>query len=199
MIIEEEKHVRYDGHFLSQQAGYFGVAQTRRRAILMAAAPGEVLPAYPEPSHCFASTSLNAQIGDKMCEHPAQWIDAAPYRTVTCKDVFSDLPKLDGKLAVRENYLSLFPIAHINCFSPFLQHLEPEDDLPYGTDPITAFQRQMRRNSPSLLDHYTKEMSELVKIRMELIPTEPGSDWRDLPNIVMRLEDGNYTEKLVYK
>ena len=83
------------------QAGYFGVAQTRRRAILMAAAPGEVLPFYPRPTHCFMSTSLNAQIADKMCAHPNP-VDSAPFRTVTCKDVFGDLPKLDPKHAVSE-------------------------------------------------------------------------------------------------
>ena len=42
-------------------------------------------------------------------------------------------------------------------------------------------------------------MSPLVNARMEMIPTEPGSDWRDLPNIIARLDDGTYTEKLQYK
>ena len=36
------------------QAGQYGVAQTRRRAILLAAAPGETLPHYPEPQHVFS-------------------------------------------------------------------------------------------------------------------------------------------------
>ena len=40
------------------QAGSYGVAQTRRRAILMAAAPGEVLPHYPEPQHAFVPRGL---------------------------------------------------------------------------------------------------------------------------------------------
>lgn len=34
---------------------------------------------------------------------------------------------------------------------------------------------------------------------MSLIPTTSGSDWRDLPNVVMKLSDGTYTDKLVYK
>ncbi|KFM81898.1 DNA (cytosine-5)-methyltransferase PliMCI, partial [Stegodyphus mimosarum] len=41
-------------------------------------------------------------------------------------------------------------------------------------------------------------MSPLVEARMKYIPMTPGSDWRDLPNIVVRLKDGNYTKKLVY-
>ena len=36
------------------QAGNYGVPQTRRRAIIMAAAPGQKLPLFPEPLHCFA-------------------------------------------------------------------------------------------------------------------------------------------------
>ena len=36
------------------QAGNYGVPQTRRRAIILAAAPGQKLPMYPDPTHCFA-------------------------------------------------------------------------------------------------------------------------------------------------
>jgi len=31
---------------------------------------------------------------------------------------------------------------------------------------------------------------------MQYIPLAPGSDWRDLPNIEVRLSDGNKTKKL---
>jgi hypothetical protein len=41
-------------------------------------------------------------------------------------------------------------------------------------------------------------MNALVEKRMELIPTDEGSDWRDLPNIVTKLSDGSYSQKLVY-
>jgi hypothetical protein len=41
-------------------------------------------------------------------------------------------------------------------------------------------------------------MNALVEKRMELIPTEEGSDWRDLPNIVTKLSDGTYSQKLIY-
>lgn len=36
------------------QAGQYGVPQTRKRFILMAAAPGCVLPTYPEPLYVFS-------------------------------------------------------------------------------------------------------------------------------------------------
>ena len=46
------------------QAGQYGVAQTRRRAILLAAAPGETLPHYPEPQHVF-SPQVNEPVASK--------------------------------------------------------------------------------------------------------------------------------------
>ena len=49
------------------KAGQYGVAQTRRRAIILAAAPGEKLPRYPEPLHVFAprACSLNVVVDEK--------------------------------------------------------------------------------------------------------------------------------------
>lgn len=41
-------------------------------------------------------------------------------------------------------------------------------------------------------------MSALVAARMRHIPLSPGSDWRDLPNIQVRLRDGVITNKLRY-
>jgi len=47
-----------------------------------------------------------------------------------------------------------------------------------------------------LTDHICKEMSPLVEARISYIPTTYNSDWRDLPNIVVRLSDGTYSKKL---
>ena len=43
-----------------------------------------------------------------------------------------------------------------------------------------------------------QDMSALVAARMRHIPLAPGSDWRDLPNIEVRLSDGTSTRKLRY-
>lgn len=43
-----------------------------------------------------------------------------------------------------------------------------------------------------------QDMSALVAARMRHIPLAPGSDWRDLPNIEVRLSDGPATRKLRY-
>lgn len=40
-------------------------------------------------------------------------------------------------------------------------------------------------------------MNALVAARMRYIPVGPGADWRDLPNMVVRLSDGNYSKKLL--
>ena len=38
------------------------MAQTRRRAIILAAAPGEKLPLYPEPMHTFAPRAMQLSV-----------------------------------------------------------------------------------------------------------------------------------------
>ena len=43
-----------------------------------------------------------------------------------------------------------------------------------------------------------QDMSALVEGRMRHIPLAPGSDWRDLPNLEVRLKDGTLTKKLRY-
>lgn len=46
----------------AHQAGQYGVAQTRRRAIVLAAAPGEKLPRFPEPLHVFAPRACQLSV-----------------------------------------------------------------------------------------------------------------------------------------
>lgn len=49
------------------QAGHYGVPQTRRRLIILAAAPGFVLPNYPEPAHVFSKRGC--QLAVQVAEH----------------------------------------------------------------------------------------------------------------------------------
>jgi DNA (cytosine-5)-methyltransferase 1 len=92
------------------QAGQYGVAQTKRRLILLAAAPGYSLPLYPEPLHTFAQISLNVGINDQKYVTNAKWIESAPYRTNTVKDIMSDLPSI-------RNGMFLMPTAICNVES----------------------------------------------------------------------------------
>lgn len=97
---------------------------------------------------------------------------SAPYRTITVRDSMSDLP------AIRNGAKS--------------------EEIAYLVEPLCHFQKKLRgfTYEPILRDHICKEMSPLVETRMKYIPLTPGSDWRDLPNVVVRLSDGIYTNLL---
>jgi len=159
------------------QAGHYGVAQTRRRAIILAAAPGEKLPLFPEPLHTFSSRSgsLIAQVDDVKYTSNITRFGSAPFRTITVRDTMSDLP------AIRNGHSKL--------------------EMPYKGESQSHFQRQMRPSAyhAVLRDHICKEMSPLVEARMSLIPQIPGSDWRDLPNKAVKLSDGSTAKLLRYE
>ena len=89
----------YQTSFAILQAGHYGVAQTRRRCIIMAAAPSERLPLFPEPQHVFAKVSLSVTINDRKYVSNCRWAETghAPYRTVTVKDTMSDLPEITNR------------------------------------------------------------------------------------------------------
>ncbi|KAL4142389.1 hypothetical protein QTP88_004856 [Uroleucon formosanum] len=161
------------------QAGNFGVPQTRRRLVIMAAAPGENLPFYPEPINVFnrKSSSLSVQVGDEKFKTNCKYVNSAPLRTLTVYDAWSDLPEIPNGA--------------------------DQEEMPYNSTPITHLQKLLRypdnQYAESILsDHICKEMSPLVQARMALIPVFEGSDWRDLPNISVQLPDGFKTNKLLY-
>ncbi|XP_064649332.1 DNA (cytosine-5)-methyltransferase PliMCI-like isoform X1 [Lineus longissimus] len=157
------------------QAGSYGVAQTRRRAIILAAAPGEKLPFYPEPLHVFSprAVQLTVMIDEKKYLSNITRV-SCPYRTITVRDTMSDLPEIrNGAKA---------------------------DEISYNTEPQSHFQKMIRGSQyqPILRDHICKDMNPLVHVRMQHIPTFPGADWRDLPNREVRMSDGARTKKLRY-
>lgn len=158
------------------QAGNYGVPQTRRRAIILAAAPGEKLPHFPQPLHTFSprAMQLSVVIDEKKYESGVKRGTSAPFRTITVRDAMSDLPEVKNGAKAEE--------------------------IAYNSDPQSHFQKLIRGNQyqPVLRDHICKEMSALVLARMQHIPLARGSDWRDLPNIEVRLSDGNKTKKLRY-
>ena len=90
------------------QAGHYGVPQTRRRFILLAAAPGYQLPFYPEPLHTFAKVSLSVGINGNKYESNCEWDEFAPYRTIDIYDCMSDLPAIrNGEQEISMNYQSV--------------------------------------------------------------------------------------------
>ncbi|XP_040842199.1 DNA (cytosine-5)-methyltransferase 1 isoform X3 [Ochotona curzoniae] len=158
------------------QAGQYGVAQTRRRAIILAAAPGEKLPLFPEPLHVFAprACQLSVVVDDKKFVSNITRLSSGPFRTITVRDTMSDLPEIRNGASAPE--------------------------ISYNGEPQSWFQRQLRgtQYQPILRDHICKDMSALVAARMRYVPLAPGSDWRDLPNIEVQLADGTLAKKLRY-
>ncbi|XP_046965733.1 DNA (cytosine-5)-methyltransferase 1-like isoform X2 [Vanessa cardui] len=159
------------------QAGNYGVPQTRRRLIILAAAPGYKLPLYPEPTHVFSrrACSLTTTIDGKRFMTNIQWDESAPRRTCTIQDAMSDLPQIcNGANKI---------------------------EIDYGSMPETYFQRLVRSRDETtrLRDHICKNMAPLIQARMSRIPTTPGSDWRDLPNISVTLSDGTKCKVLQYR
>ena len=134
----------YQCTFAVLQAGQFGVAQTRRRAIILAAAPGDQLPLYPEPRHVFSPSAcqLSVQIDDVRYESNVRWKTSAPYRTVTVRDTMSDLPRIKN--------------GHDKL------------EISYGGEPVSHFQKSIRKGSEVLCDHVTKNMAPLIEARFEL-------------------------------
>lgn len=151
------------------QAGNYGVPQTRRRLIILASAPGYGLPLYPEPTHVFSrrACTLSVAIDGKRFISNIIWDESAPRRTCTIRDAMSDLP--------------------------FVSNGAVKPEIEYGSSPVSHFQRMIRSKDPSarLRDHICKNMAPLIQARITRIPTTPGSDWRDLPNVAVTLSDGS--------
>lgn len=123
---------------------------------------------------------------------------------ITVRDSMCDLPEIKcGNAKEEMSYLSE-PQTHfqrkVNMSEKIFQYIvfffSLKDDC-LNVIKITFVSFQMRNRQDSVLtDHICKEATPLMEARMKYIPTAPGSDWRDLPNIKVQLSDGTYTKKM---
>ncbi|XP_026685321.1 DNA (cytosine-5)-methyltransferase 1-like [Diaphorina citri] len=169
--------MNYQVTFDVLQSGNYGVAQSRNRVVILASKPGYKLPSFPQPLHAFSNQlfTINGNLVANKTSH-------APYRSITVRDAISDLPRVSQGA---------------NCYL-------------FHNPPKTHFQRMMKDGSrihdihinlrELLQDHICKILSPLMEMRIRLIPSFPNADWRDLPNICVKLPRGqhSYTEKLKY-
>lgn len=149
----------YQVRFGVLNAGNFGVAQSRKRTFIWAAAPGELLPDWPRLMHCFRTPQLTINLpgGVQYCAVP-QTV-GAPLRPVTVRDAIGDLPAIENGHSVEE--------------------------MEYVSGPMSAFQQYVRGDCTLLTDHISKQMNELNLERCRCIPKNcPGADWRVLEEIV---------------
>lgn len=161
----------YQCTFASLQAGNYGLPQSRRRVIVLAAAPGQVLPRFPEPKSSFKSHEQSSIIKKQEFHLGTKWSRHAPLRTITLYDAISDLATLE-------------------LGTPMT-----------GTcKPVTHHQEMIRSSKEGpVRDFELLTLSPLMQARVDHIPFFPGANWRDLPNTRVRLSDGTYTSILTVK
>ncbi|KAJ0260435.1 Bromo adjacent homology (BAH) domain-containing protein [Hirschfeldia incana] len=155
----------YQVRFGVLEAGAYGVSQSRKRAFIWAAAPGEVLPEWPEPMHVFNVPELNISLSKGLRYAAVRSTQqGAPFRSITVRDTIGDLPSVkNGESDIKKEY---------------------------ETEPISWFQKEIRGNKKVLTDHISKTMNEHNLIRCKRIPKRPGADWRDLPEEKVTLSTG---------
>ncbi|XWS16658.1 hypothetical protein CRYUN_Cryun34aG0110000 [Craigia yunnanensis] len=155
----------YQVRFGILEAGGYGVSQSCKRAFIWAASPEETLPEWPEPMHVFAGSELKVNLsGNSQYAAVRSTANGAPFCAITVRDAIGDLPAVG-------NAASLTTIE-------------------YKNDPVSWFQKNIRRNMLVLTDHISKEMNELNLIRCQRIPRCAGADWHDLPEEKVRFSTG---------
>eukprot|EP00727_Mastigamoeba_balamuthi_P002493 m51a1_g12240 putative dna (cytosine-5)-methyltransferase (1149) ;mRNA; r:103255-108938 len=155
------------------QAGNYGVPQGRRRTIVFAAAPGQVLPQFPDPLFVFPKARYQMTVGQTTFAITAK--RGAPFRPMSVWDALSDLPEIGSGTEGR----SL--------------------ELHYVLPPLSHYQRLMRAKAgKTLYDHVARAFGPLKHLQMQHIPKKRGADWRDLPNIEVTDSAGTVYPKLQY-
>ncbi|CAH9125545.1 unnamed protein product [Cuscuta epithymum] len=159
----------YQVRFGVLEAGFYGVAQSRRRVFIWAASPEETLPEWPEPMHVFPGPDLRIKLdlnGDSYYTAVCSTKAGAPFRCLTVRDTIGDLPALaNGDSATT---------------------------MEYKGNPVSWFQKRVRRNMTVLTDHVSRKLSELNLIHCYYLPT--GADWRDLPKKKVELSSGKFVD-----
>ncbi|RAL39532.1 hypothetical protein DM860_003065 [Cuscuta australis] len=159
----------YQVRFGVLEAGFYGVAQSRRRVFIWAASPKETLPEWPEPMHAFPGPDLRIKLdlnGDSHYTAVGSTKAGAPFRCLTVRDTIGDLPALTNG--------------------------DSATTMEYKGNPVSWFQKRVRRNMTVLTDHVPRKLSELNLIHCQYLST--GADWRDLPKKKVQLASGKFVD-----
>lgn len=160
----------YQCTFALLQAASYGLPQSRCRLIIIAAAPGQVLPRFPEPKTSHSARSLS--VDGQEYTPGTRWTSHAPMRAITLYDAISDLAAVEPGGAA------------VSCVA----------------EPATHYQLMLRGSGEGdVRDHEVPVLSPLMQARVDRIPLFPGANWKHLPNDKVRLPDGTYTDTLVWK
>ncbi|KPM08488.1 DNA (cytosine-5)-methyltransferase-like protein 1 [Sarcoptes scabiei] len=169
-------HIGYQIRIAVLQAANYRLPQNRRRLFIIGSENSYQLPKFPDPITSIKSKNLSFQIDGKRFNP----IDSSKtsMRMIAIHDAIGDLIELG-----ESDY-------HLDQLRPY--------KIDYN-DKISYFQKILRKPDCQTVEyHHCKKISELNMKRIEMIPQEFNSDWRDLPNIECILSNGKTTDKLDY-
>lgn len=140
------------------RAADYGIAQARRRVVVLGSRPDVRLPRYPKPTHSVdpgmvTTTGLNLGGMNINPTYDPDMFPRSVYRQITVTDVVGDLPP------------------------------ETTASATYASPPKTDAQRYFRKRSSRLTSHVIKDMGEVTKTRLRHLPIVRGANWCDLPNM----------------
>ncbi|KAK2662616.1 hypothetical protein Ddye_001190 [Dipteronia dyeriana] len=171
-------HMKYQARLGIIAAGCYGLPQFRLRVFLWGALPNVKLPQFPLPTH------------DVIVRY---WPPPEFERNTVAYD--EDQPRDLEKALVLQDAISDLPIVTSH---------EAQDEMSYGKPPETEFQRFMRSSesevtgsafngtagaNSKLYDHRPYPLSEDDYIRVCLIPKRKGANFRDLPGVVVGIDN----------
>lgn len=178
----------YQARFSLQQAGMYGVPQSRRRFFIWGVLRGHTLPQFPQPTHTFPKPgSLSVLLPNVGVRFDPVTTHSAPHRYTSVGDAISDLPAFEydePKLPEDERSRSG---AHRGKWIG-------KEVQTYDAEPKSDFQKAMRRHvkDKKLYNHVTKTFTDMNVKRICNVPKrppvgqphpdpEPFYDHRDLP------------------
>ncbi|KAI3960536.1 hypothetical protein MKW92_053624 [Papaver armeniacum] len=155
-------------------AGKYGLPQFRMRTFIWGARTTEKLPQFPLPTHRVVSRGFCPKEFEKCNVKVAEDEEKLLKNALLLGDAIQDLPQITTH--------------------------EERDQMEYEEDPITDFQRMIRRpkhelmgsaipkskeSPPKLYDHRPLKLSKHDNIRVSQIPRKKGANYRDLKGVVV--------------
>ena len=160
-VLEAFETAGYRTAFWILNAAHYGVPEERWRLVFIGTRLKGILPSFPAPKH-FSRQRPNFTGGrDYTFRHAIGH--------ATQEDFFAESELLQPT-SVREAIGDL----------PEIPSGGGEEEMEYGREPFTDYQRLMRRGSSTLLNHACADVAPINLERIRYV--KPGGSWRDIPH-----------------